>query len=62
MKKVHLYHYFDKTVGAFVSLSDISVLEAIAILDTIKETKPSTQSAKRHATYVEDRRYVGNCR
>jgi len=56
----HLYHYFEKTVGAFVNLSDVSVNEAKAILDTIKRTKPSVQSAKRHATYVEDRRYYEN--
>ena len=50
-----LYHYYDKTIGAFVSLSDISIEEANSVLKDIKETKPNVQSAKRHNTYMEDR-------
>lgn len=53
-----LYHYFDKTVGAFKNISDISVNEAKAVLDDIKRTKPNAQSAMRHDKYVEYRR---NC-
>ena len=60
MKSCHLYHYFDKTVGAFVNLSDVTDDEAKAILCVIKETKPLTQSAKRHESYIEDRRYYEN--
>ena len=56
----HLYHYFDKTVGAFVNLSDVSDNEAKIILETIKQTKPTSQSAKRQDTYIEDRRYYEN--
>lgn len=52
-----LYHYFDKSVGPFVSLSDIPVDEANAILSKIKKEKPEVQSAKRHPTYMEDRHY-----
>jgi len=60
MRTFHLYHYFDKTVGAFANLSDVSDDEAKAILDAIKKTKPSAQSSKRHATYIDDRRYYEN--
>lgn len=52
-----LFHYFDKTIGAFVNLSDISIDEAKAILNNIKEERPNVQSAKRHPTYMEDRHY-----
>lgn len=30
-----LYHYFDKTIGPFVNLSDISIDNAKAVLDRI---------------------------
>jgi hypothetical protein len=53
-----LYHYFDSTIGPFVSLSDISVDKAKAILDEIKTVKPNSQSAQRHDKYVE---YRHNC-
>ena len=33
---LHLYHYYDITVGAFVNLSDISIEEANNILGTSK--------------------------
>jgi len=51
----YLYHYYDKTIGAFVNLSDISIEEANNVLKDIKETRPNVQSAKRHDTYMEDR-------
>jgi len=51
-----LYHYFDKTIGPFVNLSDVSIDEVNAILNTIKITKPNVQSAQRDAEYME-RRY-----
>ncbi len=54
---MHLYHYFDNTIGPFFNLSDLSAEEAKNILDTIRETKPQVQCAKRHPTYVEDRLY-----
>lgn len=56
--KIYLYHYYDKTIGPFVNLSDLPIHEAKAILDTIKITKPNSQSAKRHDKYVE---YRSNC-
>ena len=52
---MHLYHYFDKEIGAFVNLSDSSIDEAKKILELIKQTKPNVQSANRHPSYVEDR-------
>ena len=57
MVNIYLYHYFDKSIGPFVNLSDIPMDEANAILNTIKETKPDVQSAKRHPEYMEDRYY-----
>ncbi len=55
---MYLYHYFDQTVGPFVNLSDLPVEEAQSVLNTIKATKPNSQSAQRHEQYVEYRR---NC-
>lgn len=49
---IFLYHYFDKTMGPFVNLSDIAVDEANVILNKIKEIKPSTQSAQRDSEYM----------
>lgn len=51
------YHYFDKSVGPFMNLSDLPSDEARAVLEKIKREKPNVQSAKRHDTYVEDRLY-----
>ena len=50
-----LYHYFDKAIGAFTNLSDLSIDEANTILDKIKESKPNSQSATRHPEYMERR-------
>lgn len=55
--KIYLYHYFDKTIGPFVNLSDIPMDEAEAVLNRIKATKPNVQSAKRHSEYMADRHY-----
>lgn len=55
---MYLYHYFDKTIGPFVNLSDLPIHEAQAILDMIKAAKPNSQSAQRHNKYVE---YRHNC-
>ena len=57
---MYLYHYFDTAIGAFVSLSDLPVDEAKAILKTIKKTKPNSQSAQRHDKYAEYRRNCEN--
>ena len=56
MIDIYLYHYFDKSIGAFVSLSDLTIDKANAVLDKIRITKPNAQSAVRHSGYME-RRY-----
>ena len=58
--EIYLYHYFDKTIGPFVSLSDLPIDEAKSLLETIKETRPNSQSAQRHDKYVEYRRNCEN--
>ena len=55
---MYLYHYYDKTIGAFRNLSDLPIEQAKSVLDTIKTTKPNSQTAQRHDNYVEYRR---NC-
>ncbi len=55
-----LYHYFDKSIGSFNNLSDLPLDEAKAILKSIKETKPDSQSAQRHDKYIEYRRNCEN--
>lgn len=55
---MNLYHYYDKTIGPFRNLSDLPIEQAKSILETIKTTKPNSQSAQRHDKYVEYRR---NC-
>lgn len=54
---MYLYHYFDRTIGPFVSLSDLPAAEARQVLDQIRLEKPDVQCAKRQATYIEDRAY-----
>lgn len=51
-----LYHYYDKSIGPFVNLSDLPLDQAQLMLDKIKSTKPRSQSAKRNPAYVENRR------
>ncbi len=53
-----LYHYYDRTIGPFKSLTEISLDEAITVLDDLKRTKPKSQSASRNDKYVQYRR---NC-
>lgn len=50
-----LYHYYDKKVGPFRSLSDLPVDEAERVLDRIRNDKPDTQCAKRQKSYIQDR-------
>lgn len=54
---MYLYHYYDKSVEPFRNLSDVSVEEAKAIMQNIKETKPDTVGAKRSPEYIELRRH-----
>lgn len=55
-----MYHYFDKSIGPFKNLSDLSIEEAKAVLSELKSTKPNSQSAQRHDKYVEYRRNCEN--
>ena len=54
---MYLYHYFDKSIGPFRSISDLSVEEAKKVLEKIKKDKPNSQCALRHDKYLEDRLY-----
>jgi len=56
----YLYHYYDKNIGPFISLSDIPIDEAKTILNTIAETKPHVQSASRRPEYMDRRHYIEN--
>lgn len=57
---IYLYHYFDKTIGAFKNLSDIPLEEAKSVLNDLKNRKPASQAASRHDKYVEYRRNCEN--
>ena len=52
-----LYHYYDRDVGPFRNLSDLSVDAATDLLDKIRREKPNTMCAKRQKSYVQDRLY-----
>lgn len=52
-----LYHYYDRKVGPFRNLSDLSVDVATGLLDSIRKEKPDTMCAKRQASYIQDRLY-----
>lgn len=56
--KMYLYHYYDKSGAPFRNLSELPADEAKAVLEKIKAEKPNSQSAERHAKYVDYRR---NC-
>ncbi len=55
---MNLYHYYDRTIGPFKSLTEISLDEAKAVLDDLKRTRPESQPASRNDKYVQYRR---NC-
>lgn len=55
--EMFLYHYYDRDVGPFRNLSDLSVDAATDLLDTIRREKPNTMCAKRQKSYVQDRLY-----
>lgn len=47
-----LYHYYDKEIGPFMNLSELSIDEANAVLNKIKKEKPNVQSAQRDPEYM----------
>lgn len=55
-----LYHYFDKKVGPFKNLSELSLEDAQELLNEIRLHRPNCQCAKRSASYVQDRLYYEN--
>ena len=57
---MYLYHYYDKTIGPFKNLSDISIEEANEVLREIANNKPNVQCAKRQADYMQARLYYEN--
>ena len=50
-----LYHYYDRSVGPFVSISDLPPGQAETVLQSIVWDKPHVQSARRQPSYVRDR-------
>lgn len=57
---MYLYHYYDKTIGPFKNLSDISIEQANEVLREIANNKPNVQCAKRQADYMQARFYYEN--
>ena len=55
-----LYHYYDKSIGLFKNLSDLTAEEANRVLQEIATTKPNVQCAKRSADYMQARAYYEN--
>ena len=51
---MYLYHYYDKSIGPFISLSDLPIDEAVEILRDIKTSKPTSQSAQRQEKITAD--------
>lgn len=47
-----LYHYYDKKIGPFMNLSELSTDEANTVLSEIKKEKPSVQCAQRDSEYM----------
>lgn len=60
MTKKYLDHYYDKTIGPFKNLSDLSIEEANKVLQKIAITKPNVQCAKRYADYMQARLHYEN--
>lgn len=52
-----LYHYYDKSIGPFMNLSDIPIDEAKKVLNEFKKNKPNVQCAGRYVDYMETRLY-----
>ena len=55
-----LYHYYDKNIGPFKNLSDLSLDEANRVLQEIAITKPNVQCAKRNSDYMQARAFYEN--
>lgn len=55
-----LYHYYDKNIGPFKNLLELTIEEANRVLREIAVTKPNVQCAKRSADYMQARAYYEN--
>ncbi len=51
-----LYHYFNKEIGPFLNLSDLSINDANALTTELKQKYPDSQVAQRDADYIFRRR------
>lgn len=54
---MYLYHYYDKEIGPFRNLSDLSIEEANRVLEEIAVKKPNVQCVKRQSDYMQARVY-----
>lgn len=52
---MYLYHYYDKSIGPFKNLSDLSIDDANRVLRNIAAKKPTVQCAKRQPEYMQAR-------
>lgn len=54
---MYLYHYFDRNIGAFRNISDLTDSEAEKVLEDIRRVRPRSMCAKRQPSYIKNRRY-----
>lgn len=47
-----LYHYYDKKIGPFKNLSDLTREQANEVINDLKKNKPNVQCAQRDADYM----------
>jgi hypothetical protein len=55
---IYLYHYFERKVGPFVSLSDLQVEDAMIIQAQLDMKNKTFHAGKRSAKYYERRKYL----
>ena len=53
---MYLYHYYDKTIGSFVNLSELPREAADEVISRLRVEKPNSQLAKRDVDYMFRRR------
>ena len=53
---MYIYHYYDRTIGPFKNLSDVSPEEAQQILLEMRDSRPYSQPAQRDIQYMNRRR------
>lgn len=56
-QKMNLYHYFDKDLGPFKNLSELSEKEAEAVMRKLSREKQDAFCNKRNSTYMKMRKY-----